>query len=558
MTVAAQPSGWEEASPSVAGRPVLALPVLALVASALSFAALLWGLSALESPGRQARADDDLSRRELHLEARVKALLADSIAPRNLAVSAILEPRDSGQLSPQLLVRVKDTALRDVERDTVYQTLWKGLALQSERGDTLELVAAPFSRQRIMLVPAFLAIAIGGSGLIAAAVMLLRWGALFLRPDTAPDDFRVQLQQLRRCAAQEPSRLAAVLRHWLASSSVGQGQGRRPEIDPVMMEQACQLLLALPEADAAMVIKRLPPSLVQPLAANMLETPAPGSAQLASVVTRALDDRDAFGDVAPGESVDIRELLSAAIGPEQARLVHQGLAIKSPLPNIQRLKWLSANTVVDIIAGEHPQLQAVVVAALPAELGSAVLIELDDNCRVDVLARLADLQSLSAAALEELDALIGERLADANRPVKQPVEGRQLAAKLLNRLDSADEASLLQGLRSRHPDSAGQIENHLFGFEQLSRLDRRDLRSVLEVLNDDIVATAVSGAPEALRSAILDAVIVERRAAVKALLNKMRPAASEVHRAREEVTLVARRMADAGEIVLDTRPVDAF
>ena len=138
------------------------------------------------------------------------------------------------------------------------------------------------------------------------------------------------------------------------------------------------------------------------------------------------------------------------------------------------------------------------------------------------------------------------------------VEGQQLAANLLNRLDSADEAALLQGLRSRHPDSAGQVENHLFGFDQLAQLTRSDLRSILESVNNETVATALSGATTAVSSRILDALLVERRPAVRVMLSKNKPRASDLQLAREELVLVARRMAESGEIALDSRPVESF
>ena len=534
----------------------VALPAMSLLVLALSFAALLWGLAAIESPGRQMRADDDTSRRELHLESRAKALLADSIAPRDLSVSVILEAHTNRDSSVHVLVRVKETTLQDQNSDQLYQTLWKGLALNAERGDSLEVIAAPFNRQLVRLIPALLAQLVGIVGFLGAAAVLVRWGFLSHRPRKGTADFTQQLQQVRGIASEQPARLAAVLRHWLSAEAGS--EARQMDIDPLIAEEASQLLLALPEADAANVIKRLPPGLVQPLAARMVDTATPGSAELRSILARVVDDLEVFGDVASGDNIDIFKLLSSAIGPEQAKLVHQSLAIKSPLPNIQRLKWLGASAVVDIIAEEHPQVQTVVIAALPAEQASAVVLGLDEERRVDVLARLADLQSLSTAAFEELDALIGEQLKNTNRPVKQPVEGQQLAANLLNRLDSADEAALLQGLRSRHPDSAGQVENHLFGFDQLAQLTRSDLRSILVSVNNETVATALSGATTAVSSRILDALLVERRPAVRVMLSKNKPRASDLQLAREELVLVARRMAESGEIALDSRSVESF
>lgn len=534
----------------------MALPLLALIVMALAFSAVLWGLGAVESPGRQLRADDEISRRELHLESRVKALIADTVAPRDVSVSAILENRSGGEPSVHVLVRVKEVVMQSVDQDGLYQTLWKGLALSAEQGDSLELVAAPFDRQLIRLLPALLALAVGVLGFLAAAVVLARWVFANLRPAQTKADFTQQLRTVRTVANEQPARLAAVLRHWLTGQQ--RGEERQIDVDPLITEEASQLLLALPEADAASVIKHLPPGIVQALATRMVETDAPSSDELRSVMRHVLEDLEAFGDVAAGDSVDILTLLAAAIGPEQAKLVHQGLAIKSPLPNIQRLKWLSAGAVVDIIADEHPQVQAVVIAALPAEQSSTVVLGLDEERRVDVLARLADLQSLSGAAFAELDALIGEHLENTNRPVKQPLEGQQLAAKLLNKLDSADEAALLQGLRYRHPDSAGQVENHLFGFDQLTRLKHGDLRVVLESVNNETIASALNGTAEAARNSFLDALIIERRPAVRALLSKTRPLTREVQRARDELVLVARRMAESGEVVLDNRPVDSF
>jgi len=407
----------------------------------------------------------------------------------------------------------------------------------------------------------FLLVALLGGAAVAAllrqaewlSVSLLSGGAslaialfiqLMSQPATTPRvkkhkrvDYGVHLRLLRTTAEDEPSRVAAVIDHWL--------DGQTSQCSP---EQAAMVLMALEAKVAASVMREFSPERIQALTGYMATLATPDAGQLAQLLARFNDDMLQFSLVRPSQAEDIRDLLEEALGEERAALVKSNLALQGQSQQIAKLKWLAADTIADMLRREHPQIQAVLIACLEPAQGAAVITCFDPQRRRELLSRLASLESLSTAALAELDWLIEEYL-NARGHSGRRLTGESLAAALLNELDVADESALLEGLREHRPGLAERVEDQMFGFEQLQRLTEADMKNLVSQLNPQTALRALEGATGELRAALQNA--LQSQHPEERLLGQ--PSNGEVELAKQELVAAAKRLAGVGEIVLDSR-----
>ncbi len=365
-----------------------------------------------------------------------------------------------------------------------------------------------------------------------------------LRVDGLQSDYRQQLRLLRDSANEEPARVAAVLDDWLEDRGGNIGGGQLSNA-----EQAAAVLMALEPATAAAVLRELRPLRVQQLADQMSQNTSADAQQLEQLLVRFNEAVIHFSLVRPSQADHVRNLLEAALGEEHASLVKGRLALHGQSRQIGKLKWLAAETIADMLEREHPQIQAVLIACLESAQAAEVLQCFELGRRRELLARLAALESLSPAALSELDWLVEQYLGDIGHSAGRHMTGEALAAALLNELDIADESALLEGLRERRPGLAERVEDRMFGFEQLQRLSDGDLNILVAQLNPLTIQRALQGAGGELRSRLRAVLEVQHPS-----LADIEPlGASEVELARQELVTVAKRLAGVGEIVLDAR-----
>ena len=381
---------------------------------------------------------------------------------------------------------------------------------------------------------------------LGMSLLIQQWGGRRVAaPVSAAGDYHASLLHLQRCADEEPGRVAAVLGQWLSEGALVADS----EADSGDAEQAAVLLTALSPNRASAVLRELRPQHVQRAAELMSRLNAPDASRLKQILLRFERDSVQVSLVASGKAEQVRDLLSDALGEDKAALLRRQLAPHGQSRQIDKLKWLSAQAIVDMLRCEHPQIQAVMIACLESSQAAEVLMSFTGEKREDLLARLAALESLSPSALEELDCLIEEHLQNVGRG-RQPMAGESLAAALLNELDMSSESQLLEGLRQRRPALAERVEERMFSFDQLTRLSPADLRTLLEQFEAEAIHFAIQGSSGELRETMLS-VLEEVYPDYRAVAG--RADLAQIKRAQQELLLAAKRLAQVGEIVLERR-----
>ncbi|MCP4287707.1 MAG: flagellar motor switch protein FliG [Gammaproteobacteria bacterium] len=317
------------------------------------------------------------------------------------------------------------------------------------------------------------------------------------------------------------------------------------------VERAAILLLALGEADAAAILTHMGPKEVQELGLAMAGMTNVRTESMETVMrsfVETLQDQTSLGL----DSDDyIRNVLTKALGADKAGGVIDRILLGRNSKGLEQLKWMDARSIAELIRLEHPQIISIVLSFLDPDQAAEVLAEFPERVRPDIIMRIATLDGIQPAALQELDEILEKQFSGANNVKSSSLGGVKTAANILNLIEGTIESNIIEQVTSADQDLAQEIQDNMFVFENLIDVDDRGIQTLLREVASDQLLLALRGAEEGLKEKIFRN--MSKRAA-EMLRDDLEAAApvrlSDVEAAQKEILSVTRRLADAGEIML--------
>jgi flagellar motor switch protein FliG len=246
----------------------------------------------------------------------------------------------------------------------------------------------------------------------------------------------------------------------------------------------------------------------------------------------------------------IRSVLTNALGSEKAEVIIDRILIGGRSKGINQLKWMDTRSVADLVRSEHPQIVANILSLLEGQRAADVLMCLPEEVRSNLLMRIASLEGVPLAALRELDEIMEEQLA-GNESIKSSfVGGINVAANILNHMDTPVCNQLLEEISGSSADLAQKIQDKMFVFEDLVNLDDRGMQTLLREVATDRLLLALRGVSDVLKNKIFSNMSKRAADMLREDLEAAPPAKlSEVELAQKEILTVVRNLSDSGAIV---------
>lgn len=309
--------------------------------------------------------------------------------------------------------------------------------------------------------------------------------------------------------------------------------------------------MSLGEKEAAEVLKHLGPKEVQRIGTAMTTLENVPQDHVEMVMTNFLDDVRQSTGLGVGSDGYIRNMLVAALGEDKAGSLVDRILLGGNTSGLDTLKWMDPRSVADIIRNEHPQIQAIVVAYLDGDQAAEVLTNLPEKVRMDVVMRVAALDTVQPSALQELNNILEKQFSGTSGSQSKDMGGTKVAAEIMNNLDSSIESELMESIKEVDEDLGNTIQDLMFIFDNLKSVDDRGIQALLREVSSDMLILALKAADEELQDKIFNNMSKRAAELLRDDLEASGPAKlSEVEGAQKEILIIARRMADAGEIVL--------
>lgn len=316
-------------------------------------------------------------------------------------------------------------------------------------------------------------------------------------------------------------------------------------------QRAAVLVLLLGEQQASDIIRYMNPKEVQALGGAMVAL----SDLSQEVVNAVLDDFVATlkkqTSLGLGTNEYVEKVLKRALGPDKAASVLSRIMPGQGSKGLDILKWMDARSIAEMIRGEHPQVTAIILSVLEYDVAADVLAFLNPAARAEIMQRVASLETVQPSAMEELEAIMKSQFSNNSSAQSSSFGGVKAAAKIMNFAKADLEASVMAGLTSLDAELTQKIQDNMFTFENLSGVDNRGIQTLMRAVEPDMLMTALKGAADFVQEKFFGNMSTRARAMFMDEMEAKGPLRiADVEEAQKNIMRMAKKMSDAGELML--------
>lgn len=317
-------------------------------------------------------------------------------------------------------------------------------------------------------------------------------------------------------------------------------------------DKAAILLITLGEGRAGELLNRLDDREIQILGQRISKMEVLPTKQVASVLeefVQMMENPEAL--VVRGDQF-FKNTISRAMDLRRQEELLDKLDLETNPDFFQKIKKLDPRTVASFLRNEHPQTVALVLAHLERPQAGQVLALFPENLQIEVVRRIARLDQVSPAIIEEIDAALREEIALVEEVGGRMVGGPQSVAEILNQMERTMENNILKRLEEEDlEDLAEDIRRYLFTFEDLLNVEDRGLMNILKEVNTQELALALKAASDELKNKFFRNMSSRAAEMLQEELEIMGPVRlKEVEAAQQRIIQVAKRLEAEGQLVL--------
>ena len=324
-------------------------------------------------------------------------------------------------------------------------------------------------------------------------------------------------------------------------------------------ERAAIFMMSLGEQSAAEVLKHMAPKEVQKIGTVMATLNNVPNKKVESVIGAFVEMANTQSGVGVDSDEYIRNMLTNALGEDKASSLIDRILTNKSAKGLESLKWMDPRAVADVVKNEHPQIIAIVLSYLDSGHAAEILQHLPERSRSEVLMRIATLEGVPPAALQELNEVLEKQFSGSSGIQKSGVGGVKIAADILNFMDGESETAITEAITDQDEELAQEIKDQMFVFENLLEIDDRGIQAILRDVQSEQLITALKGADDAIKEKIFGNMSSRAADMMREDLEAKGPVRlKDVEDAQKEVLSVAQRLAESGDISLGGKGDDEY
>lgn len=315
-------------------------------------------------------------------------------------------------------------------------------------------------------------------------------------------------------------------------------------------QKAAILLLSLGEELAAEIFRGMSETEVRSVGSALKQLGKVEQAEVDAVVKEFLT---VLNTKATGLSADTaafaQKAIQLAFKGEKGQKISEQLG-RGPV-RMRSLEIADATILSRILSLEHPQTIAMVLAHATSDKASAVLVQMHESLRTEIMMRLAKLEPIDPEVVTEIDQHLLKEIERMGSLGQRKLGGSRKVAEILNHLDKEGQ-QLLDKIEERNPDLSDDIRQKMFTFEDLVMLDVKGVQEIVKQVPRGTITLSLRGASDKIKNLFFKN-MSERSAKMLAddIESQGAQKQSDVLKAQREVLNEVRRLEESGRIVID-------
>ena len=215
-----------------------------------------------------------------------------------------------------------------------------------------------------------------------------------------------------------------------------------------------------------------------------------------------------------------------------------------------KLGNVNEQVLANYLKNEYPQTVSVVLSKIKTEHAARVLTALPADFALEVITRMLRMEPVQRDILEKIESTLRvEFMTNLARTTKR--DSHEQMAAIFNSFDRQTEGRFIGLLEEKNKDSADRIRSLMFVFEDLSKLDPGGIQTLLRNVDKAKLGLALKGANDEMRNLFMSNMSERAAKIMREDMASMGPVKlKDVEAAQQEMVVVAKALADRGEIML--------
>lgn len=215
--------------------------------------------------------------------------------------------------------------------------------------------------------------------------------------------------------------------------------------------------------------------------------------------------------------------------------------------------------IVRYLKDQHPQIVAVCLSFFDPHQAANVLAKLPSQDRPDIVKRIAELSAIKPSSIEQLNRVVESSVTSSELSTMTSMGGIKTAADILNLLPTGLDKDILLNVAEESENLANDIEESMFTFEDLIKMEGEYIAKILGEVNSTDVVYALKAADTTLQNKFLGSLSKRMAAKIKDDLESSKPVRIQVvEDSQRNILNKAKAMADDGLVVLPGQGDEMF
>ena len=257
------------------------------------------------------------------------------------------------------------------------------------------------------------------------------------------------------------------------------------------------------------------------------------------------------------ESADfLKNVIGRTLPPDRAEMILKDIEDRKRDKPFVWSRDVNVGALSGALATEHPQTIAMVLAHLPSDIASDVMVMLPEAIKGDIALRIAQLGQIPEETVRAVDVALKAEMKNMVSSGGK-VGGLQVLVDILNGVDKATEETIMEVVEEEEAEMAGNIKDLMFVFEDLNGVDDRAMREILKKVEGPQLTLALKTASEEMKDKVLGNLSSRAAEMILEDLEVMGPVKlSEVEEAQQAVVQAAKELEADGTITLGGKGKD--
>jgi len=246
----------------------------------------------------------------------------------------------------------------------------------------------------------------------------------------------------------------------------------------------------------------------------------------------------------------IKSVVTKTLTEKNAKAILEDLEKKKQDKPFIWSRNVNVGTLATYVEGEHPQTIAMILAHMPGEISSEIMMSLPDEQKGDIAMRIARLGQISEDVVRDVDKALKYELSGAVGPGGK-AGGLEVLVDIINGVDKSTEDAVMEYVEEDDAEMANEIRNLMFVFEDLTSIDDTAMREILKKVEGQQLTYALKTATEEMKDKIFSNLSQRAGEMLKDDLDAMGPVRlAEVEEAQQAVVRAAKELEADGTITL--------